>query len=236
MKPFLPALLCILLLPTLPLPGQTVTSVDQAQLFSDATSFKALCRLTIDDGTGDVKTRDLTIWSLRSGAEVRLLAQVTAPAALKNLKFLRVETKEGTGVWLKTSRGVQRLPAQGDPEPLFGSDFTTGDFQPGSPDWEARREAAEGTEVFERPTPPRLGWSRQVLTLRQEDRLVVKSEFFSASGALVRRYEVAAFQPDGTPARVVLEDLRAHRRSELTILSLDEAAKPAANLFTPGAL
>jgi len=219
-----------------PLAAQTPQSeAALAELFSPAPQFTLQCRLTIVDETGDTKTRDLSITALRTTGDKKFLAQVTAPSFLKNLKFLRLETKDGTGTWLKTARGTQRLAPQADPEPLFGSDFTTGDFQPGSNDWVAAA-SDDLTVVLERPTEPRFGWSRQVLTLRKADHLILRSDFLSQDGALVRRYEVKAFSEAGVPSRVELADLKNRRRSELVVLAFDSAKPVSGSLFLPGGL
>ena len=207
----------------------------KAQVFSSAPQFTVSAQLVILDGTGDRKTRGLSIWILREAKEERFLAQVTAPAFLKNLKYLQVKTKEGTGTWLKTSKGVQRLSDQAEPEPLFGSDFTTADFQPGSADW-TWGPSNQDSVVLIRATPPRLGWSRQVLTLRKSDNLILQSDFLSQDDTLVRRYRVVEISANGIPRRVELEDFKNHRSSLLEVQTFDPAAPIAPSLFLPGRL
>jgi hypothetical protein len=211
-------------------------AVAQSVLFSPAPRFQVACRLTVVDPTGDTKVRELLVSTLRTGGEDRFLAQITAPAYLKELKFLRVQTKEGTGTWLKTSRGVQRLAPSADPEPLFGSDFTTVDFQPGAQNWEASPDGSLDQTVVTRSSEPRWGWVRQRLTIRSSDHLVIKSEFFDAAGGVVRRYEVTEFGPEGLPHRVVLSDLRNNRHSELEMLSMDTSKPGSGAVFAPGTL
>lgn len=219
-----------------PLGAQTPQrEVELAELFSPAPHFTLRCRLTIEDETGDTKTRDLSISALRTTGDKKFLAQVTAPSFLKSLKFLRLETKDGAGTWLKTARGTQRLAPQADPEPLFGSDFTTGDFQPGLDNWVAG-VGDEQTTVLERPTEPRFGWSRQVIILRKADHLILRSDFLSQDGTLVRRYEVKAFSEAGVPSRVELADLKNHRRSELAVLAFDSVKPVSGSQFLPGSL
>lgn len=208
----------------------------QAQLFSSAPQFLLTCRLTIDDGTGDKKVRDLSLWTTRGSEEERLLVQVTAPAFLKALKFLRVNTKSGEGTWLKTSRGVQRLAPSADPEPLFGSDFTTADFLPGSNDWALVESADPELLILERASEPRLGWSKQVMTLRRTDHLIVRGDFLASDGTLVRRYLVTAFTPTGMPQKVEIQDRKNKRKSELEILTFSTTSSIPASLFLPGNL
>lgn len=210
--------------------------VAQSVLFSPAPRFQVTCRLTVVDPTGDKKVRDLLLSTLKAGGEERFLAQVTAPAFLKDLKFLRVQTKDGTGTWLKTSRGVQRLAPSADPEPLFGSDFTTTDFQPGTQDWVAGASENPDLAVVDRASDPRWGWVRQRLTLRNSDHLVVRSEFFDAGGTVVRRYEVVEFAPDGLPRKVVLSDLKNNRHSDLEMVAMDLSKPGSASAFAPGSL
>lgn len=219
-----------------PLAAQTPQNeAAMAELFSSEPQFSLKCRLTIEDQTGDTKTRDLSITALRTAGDKKFLAQVTAPSFLKNLKFLRLETKDGTGTWLKTARGTQRLAPQADPESLFGSDFTTGDFQPGSNDWVVGVSDSL-TIVLERPTEPRFGWSRQILTLRKADHLILRSDFLSQDGTLVRRYEVKAFSEAGVPSHVELADLKNRRRSTLVVVAFDSAKPISGSLFLPGSL
>lgn len=236
MKPRLHLLLGAILAGPLAADPSAPEAAANVQLFSASPHFQLTCRLTIVDNTGDRKVRDLKVLSLRDHGEESLLVQAVAPAYLKNLKFLRVQSKDGVGTWLRTTRGTQRMPPDADPEPLFGSDFTTADFQPGSQDWVFSPNQEEGTLILERPADRRLGWTRQVMTLRASDRLILKSEFFDASGTLVRRYSVQEFSPQGRPARVLLEDEKDARHSELAVQDFDDSTNLSAATFAPGRL
>jgi hypothetical protein len=231
--------LLFLLTPTLVSAGPDVLAeeaVGQSALFSSAPHFQLTCQLTVIDATGDQKIRDLMITNLRSTGEDRFLAQVTAPTFLRSLKFLRIESQGNTGTWLKTSRGTQRMASDGDPEPLFGSDFSTADFQPGTQAWTMSSPQELGQTTVERLTDARWGWVRQRMTIRTRDHLVVNSEFFDAKGGVVRRYQVLQFEETGRPHKIVLEDLMNSRRSELTVLSFDPDKSVPVSFFTPGSL
>lgn len=212
--------------------GAEASGPERAQLFTGAPEFTLTCRLTITDSTGDQKVRDLTIVSSRTAEGQKLLAQVTGPAFVKGLKFLRVESQGTTAVWIKTAKAVRRLPVGGDPEPVFGSDFTTADFQPGDGAW----RATDTPGVYERPADRRSGGSLERMTLRTDDGLVLKSETLDARGSAVRRYEVVRFTGEGRPETVRITDLRQNRWSELTVVTLDEKSKGTPALFAPGSL
>lgn len=217
--------------------GATPTADEQASravLFSSENPLVVEVRLSVIEQGRVTKTRTLELLSEREQETSRLLVRVLSPASLRSLKFLRVQGPQSTGTWVKTSRGLQRLAASDDPEPLFASDFTTADFLPSNEGW--TRAPLEESLVLERKVTGNRGWVTQRMTLRPNDLLVLSCDYLDTDGNLVRKYEVTEFDATGMPVRLVLHDLKNRSSSELQLLKRGTSPRIEAGTFNPGNL
>lgn len=109
--------------------GSTAADIlDNTHLLGNAPHIILTATMEIKSPRGD-KSRCIDIYISQDEEVSKILAQVTAPPFLRNLKFLTHQFEDGSDdKWLKTSRGVRRLAEGNAGEALFDSDFTVEDL------------------------------------------------------------------------------------------------------------
>lgn len=209
--------------------AQTAPEIfDDSWLFSPSDHMVLNLTMVIHEAQGE-KSRGLQVLLVQNGVTNKMLAKVTSPASLSNLKFLRITPQDGKNqLWVKTSRGVRRIATGGGSgEQLFGSDFTLDDFAVNRstgiqveriPDLET-----ESTWVLRvRPNNP--DGVVRVMTVERASKLVARVEFHEAGGRLLRLYHVDEWGDKGGityPKQAMMEDLVKKTWTRLEIQSVD---------------
>jgi hypothetical protein len=211
-----------------------------AAFFSSGSSHKVTAELTVRLGK-ESKKRELELNISQSEGTERLLAKVTSPAFLREMKVLQKSSGDVRDTWIKTSQGVRRLGQGSKAEALFQSDFLTTDFLIQAQGWTlSAQDGKDGMRALERPGQKGEDFARQRLYLRSADLLVARREFLDASGAVVRVLDTLGWVDEGGFARPTTIELRKSAKpdsySVLEIRSVESGVKLSEGLFAPGNL
>jgi hypothetical protein len=210
-----------------------------ASFFSTRQSQKISATLEVQLGK-ERKERELELCFQASDAAKKLLARVTAPAFLREMKVLQISAADASDTWVKTSQGLKRLSTGSRGEALFQSDFLTTDFSVPTSGWRfSPRDGENGSRVLERDGSAAEGFTTQRLFLKPGSSVVEKREFLDASGVAQRVYRVTEWRGSGEtaiPVRIELEKVGGKGLSSLTIKELQESPVFPAGLFAPGGL
>lgn len=194
--------------------------------------------LRITDGD-QTKDRHLQIFGVKTSSQEKLLAQLTAPAFLTNLKFLRLKASDKPAVtWLKTSRGTKRLAPEAPPEALFGSHFSTDDFSPleGGDLTVQAADTGDGQRlqtVHLKSGASRLYWSDP------KSGLLIRAEYYSPAGQLSKRLTLVDQQTvngQPYPRTYRMDDLEHSGHSELMVEKVTLSTSLPDSLFNSGGL
>jgi hypothetical protein len=222
--------------------GQSAAEIyDSAWLFMKTPQASMVFTMTIHDSQGE-RSRGVQAYLRESPSASKMLARVISPAALGNMKFLRVATGGGAGqLWVKTSRGVRRVAAGADGEKLFGSDFTVEDFSVNtSADSRVQRlEDRESADSIVLQVVPTGKAAQRIMTIDRASRLVSQVDFMDAAGAVTRAYRVLEWgEADGIrfPRKARMEDRSKGSWTLLEITQFDAKAAVPDGLFNPAGL
>jgi len=226
--------------------------IDPATVLANSRVFGSSPRLALEmsmsiEERGAVKERTVKVWLQQSEDASSLMAAVTKPSILSNLKFLRlVDQKNGLRQWVKTSRGVMRVSGTGGGDRIFGSHFTVEDFG-------EQRSWGSAAEVSLAPVAPESGlialrivnadpsssWRIKTMWIDGETGLVMRALYADENGTSIRRYKVLeVHRADGLtyPAKATMEQLEDGGRTVLEIHSVSSPTSLSQRLFNPAGL
>lgn len=222
--------LCAIIVPAASAFPQSAAQVAQkTSLFGTAKDITLTVVMELKTKSG-TKERGLSISIKRSPAGMRVLAAMTSPAFLSQMKFLtRRETDGLTTTWLKTSQGVRKLTASSGSERIFDSQFTVEDFSDidlkgfTASLSEATLDSVACFAVALRPTTA-AGYSRKVVYVQKDDFELRGMDFYDDYDVLIRQYRVIESRLIGGipfPVQSVMKDLATDDETSLTIESAD---------------
>lgn len=109
--------------------GQTAEDVMRsAYIFAPADTAVMEIDMLMEDGSSE-KRRTFSLHLDQEGQGARLFLGVTSPPFLRNMKYLHIDSGDGSvQQWLASSAGVERIPPGAGDRRIFDSDFTSGDF------------------------------------------------------------------------------------------------------------
>jgi hypothetical protein len=211
-----------------------------AAFFSTGSSHRVTAELTVQLGK-ESKKRELELNISHLEGIERLLAKVTSPAFLREMKVLQKSSGDVRDTWIKTSQGVRRLGQGSKAEALFQSDFLTTDFLIQAQGWTlSAQDGKDGMRALERTGQKGEDFARQRLYLRSADLLVARREFLDASGAVIRALDILGWVDEGGFARPAKIELRKGAKPDsysiLEIRSVESGLKLPEGLFAPGNL
>jgi hypothetical protein len=212
-------------------------------LLGDAPNIVLSASMDIKSPRGD-KTRVLDIYISQNDDESKILAQVSSPAFLRNLKFLTHQFTDGSDdKWVKTSRGVRRLAEGNYGEALFDSDFTVEDLSRINQS-RFNLELADSSEfpgmraVKATPTYRNPDYTHKVFLIEVETGMLAGVNFFIGEG-LIKRYTLVERQlVDGElyPLICLMEDLSEDTSTIFEIIEVSIEDSIPARLFNRGSL
>ena len=212
-------------------------------LLGDAPNIVLSASMDIRSPRGD-KNRALDIYISQNDDESKILAQVTSPAFLRNLKFLTHQFSNGSDdKWVKTSRGVRRLAEGNYGEALFDSDFTVEDLSRINQsrfDLEVVDSGeTSGTRTIEAtPTYSNPDYTHKVFKIEVETGMLVGVDFFEDE-ELIRRYTLVERQVitgELYPLLCLMEDLTKGTSTLLQITKVSIEDSIPSRLFNRGSL
>ena len=225
-------------------------AVEPEELLRDAALFGRFetltARIDMDIHDRGVKSRTFELFVEQNGDFHKAFMHVIAPVFLNRMKFLTIGRVERTDQWISTSRGVRRVAGSARTERLFDSDFVVDDFMPPQageyelrelPNERVNGEPARVLEVTPLRGPP--DYSRRVVYISTADRILVRAEYYSDSGELVRLFELHERRlVDGVPfpARATMHTLSAGTYTEIVLQEARTGATIPARIFSPGNL
>ena len=205
---------------------ETQTIYDDAYLFYKNGNAIINFTMNIHLSTG-TKERGMEVYLCQESREWKLLARITEPGFLRNMKYLvRHESDGDESKWLKTSNGVKRISGFGQDESLFGSDFSVADISAGETQYESL--VFLGTEVFNgRPMnviEMDCGdkfYAKKTLYIDKENSLIHQVLIYSAKGELIKKYELLEWKLNTYGATPVKSKMTTIKESTFTELLVD---------------
>ncbi len=173
------------------------------------------------------KSRQLTIYKEAEGdASYRLMAHITAPAFLNNMKLLILQEEGSEHRWLKTSRGVRSIALSGRKEQIFDSDLDTEDLADiGSDLYTLKLLSSGGDTSIVKAEEDASGYSR-IITIDNSTKLITRIEYFDRQQHLYKRYELLKTMHIGTTAFPELGKISRPDEDTYTMLPLASVDLP----------
>jgi hypothetical protein len=173
------------------------------------------------------KSRQLTIYKeAERDSFYRLLAHITAPAFLSDMKLLILQEEGDEYRWLKTSRGVRSIAASGRKEQIFDSDLDTEDLADiGSGLYTLTLLSSGGISSTIRAVEDATGYSR-IITIDNETKLITRIEYHDRQQHLYKSYELLKTMRIGTTAFPELGKLSHPDEGTYTMLMLSSVELP----------
>ena len=181
------------------------------------------------------KTRNLTIYKESDGPDVfRLMAQVTAPAFLTNMKLLVLKEGQQESRWMKTSRGVRSIAVSGRKEQIFDSDMDTEDLVDIESDLFTISLKEDFGDIvsllaYEKAT----GYSR-VITMDRMSKLIMHIDYYDAANTLYKTYhmlESSHIEDYTFPKKGRISSIKEKTYTELTFTSVELPTSIPSRIF-----
>ncbi len=218
-------LLFVLTTITFPLFGEeAATLLESASLLGNADRVVYMTKMEIFT-TKSSKTRNLTIYKETDGEDrFRLMAQVTSPAFLTNMKLLIVKEGQQESRWMKTSRGVRSIAMSGRKEQIFDSDMDTDDLVDIEPsNFNIFLKEDHGDIVSFLAVEKVSGYSR-VITMNRESKLLIAIDYYDAENTLYKTYhllESSRIEGYEFPKKGRISSIKENTYTELTFTSIE---------------
>jgi hypothetical protein len=217
--------------------------LNKTYLLGNAPNIVLSASMDIKSPRGD-KNRVLDIYVTQGDEEAKILAQVTSPPFLRNLKFLTHQYANGTDdKWVKTSRGVRRLAEGNYGESLFNSDFTVEDLSRINRsrfDLEvldtgelSGTQAVKATPTYRNPD-----YTHKIFKIEVETGMLAGVDFFEDE-KLVRQYTLVdrqVIEGDLYPRLCKMEDFTEGTSTLLKITEVSIEDSIPSRLFNRGSL
>jgi hypothetical protein len=211
LRPALAGVAVVVLLGGIALPDRAAAQgVDATQLMAEslkaskALRSTAIGRFVLTNRAGQSRIRQtLSVSEAKpDGGGNRRVVRFTGPADIAGTSVLTVENAgadDDIWVYLPALKKVRRLPASSRKDAFVGTDFSYGDVL-GHPvaEWNhrvLRSETLAGVAARVIESTPRdagvtasTGYGRRLSWLRASDNVLVKAEYFDATGTLVKAY------------------------------------------------
>jgi len=202
---------------------EAVTLLESASLLGTAERAVYLTEMEIFTTKGS-KTRNLTIYKETDGKDVfRLMAQVTSPAFLTNMKLLVVKDGQQELRWMKTSRGVRSIAVSGRKEQIFDSDMDTEDLVDiESSLFTISLKEDYGETVSLMAIEKATGYSR-IITMDRNTDLIIHIDYYDSENILYKTYHLLESSPiEGYvfPKKGRISSIKENTSTELTFLSI----------------
>ncbi|MBN1686468.1 MAG: outer membrane lipoprotein-sorting protein [Spirochaetales bacterium] len=197
-------------------------------LLGNAANIILTATMDIRSPRGD-KSRTLEIYISQNDEASKILAQVTSPPFLRNLKFLTHQFSDGSDdKWVKTSRGVRRLAEGNYGEALFDSDFTVEDL---SRIDESRFDLevvdtgeTSGVRAIKAiPTYNGPDYTHKIFKIEVDTGMLSGVDFFRDE-ALVKRYTLLERQVIGGEPYPLLCTMEDFAKGTSTVLEIDKVS------------
>lgn len=216
--------------------------LDNTHLLGNAENIVMTATMDIKSPRGD-KSRTLDIYISQDKEVSKILAQVTSPPFLRNLKFLTHQYSNGSDdKWVKTSRGVRRLAEGNYGETLFDSDFTVEDLSridEARFDLEVVDAGRTGVRAVKAtPTYGNPDYSHKVFFVEAETGMLTGVDFYDGD-ELIRQYTLTERQTlDGElyPRLCKMENFREGTSTVLSIEVVSIEDSIPSRLFNRGSL
>lgn len=199
---------------------------------------------------GSTQERGLEVFFDTDDGASYVLARITSPGFLRNMKFLsHIDSDGDRSQWMRTSRGTRRLAAGNGDERVFNSHFTADDFS--VPDFGAgavrfvedtaatARLSIDGEFAIVEVDEPRPGeFDRRVFVVDRASDLLVAIDYYDGD-RLVRGYTVLdARQIDGVtyPARAQMSIEGTDDSTEIHFDTIEPGYPIPSRTFNPAAL
>jgi len=197
--------------------------------------------LSINDSSG-IKERGIDISLDRTTGGSRILASVTRPAFLRNLKVLQLSEGGNTETWLKNSQGVRRLSSGTNSEGIFGSDFTLEDLSHFNPDeytFALMKDSSGTTHHIEARPLGSSTYGRILIRIDKVDGLLSESIFYDRNNLEMKRFSADKIGTAKSGERYVRTAVIVRpdgRQSMLDITQYDTDVKFQKQFFAKGNL
>jgi hypothetical protein len=193
-------------------------------------SFKAKAKLS--SGGGWVRELEMSHKPTKEGEATFL--EVTAPADVKDTRFLLLERKEGQDrqfIYMPTVRRAIEVMDESRKQPFLGSDFYVSDLA--APDVTAFTYTAVGDEEVNGrrcklieavpKEPANEVYGKTVFAVDPADLLMVRAQFFDQKGKLFKVWSLGKVEKiDGilTPLEQSMENVQKNSKSRLEITEI----------------
>lgn len=216
-----------------------------AALFGDFSSLEVRFEMEIHERRG-TKNRGLVAYVEQGEESYRALLQIVSPVFLNNLKFLTITEGKQRNQWMATSSGVRRVADSNRNDRLFDSDFTVEDLS----DYDAEEyrlsrtadQLVSGSLCYVLDAVPissSSDYSRKILYVEKETRLLARAEFFDDDGELVRQFELLermSLNGEPFPKSAKMSTLSEGTHTILTVEEADADSDIPDRLFNRGSL
>ena len=217
--------------------------LDNTHLLGNAPNIILTATMDIRSSRGD-KSRTIDIYISQDEETSKILAQVSSPPFLRNLKFLTHQFANGSDDrWVKTSRGVRRLAEGNYGEALFDSDFTVEDLsridqsrfdlEVTDPGDTSGLRAVKATPTYKNPD-----YDYKIFLIETETGMLTGVDFYSGD-TIVRKYTLVDRQVvDGElyPLLCKIEDFEKNTSTILEIEAVSIEDSIPARMFNRGSL
>lgn len=207
-----------------------------------AITFAAKMTLACDRGTREL---EVSHKSLPDGTQVSYM-EVTAPIELKDTRFLVFDHVAGPDeqfIYVPSVKRAVKLGDQSRKQPFLGSEFAAGDWvQPDLDSYSYRTVGQE--EIGKRhcqmieavpKTPADEPYGKILIAIDPVDHLVLRRQFFDASGVLLKVWTVEKLERiDGvwTVLEQLMTNVQEHHWSRILLSDLHYNAKVADEVFS----
>jgi outer membrane lipoprotein-sorting protein len=209
--------------------GQELAEVADRHLHGHGDS-EARMVMTLISPRGETATRELRVRSREQGAAERTLMVFETPRDVAGTALLSESRPAGEDLqwlYLPAVKRVKQIGGRNRSGPFMASEFAFEDIA--TPWWQKyehrylRDEKRDGLDchVLERtPRDTSSGYSRQLVWLDREHRLVRRIEFFDLQGRLLKTYVATGFQRHQDrfwrPAEMLMVNAQTGRQTRLT--------------------
>lgn len=171
------------------------------------------------------KSRKLIIYRETKDSEIfYLLAQITHPAFLSNMKLLVLKDGKQESRWMKTSRGVRSIASSGRTETIFDSDMDTNDLvEIDSSSFDITLEQQTAGEIHLLAREKKSGLSRNII-IDESSQLITHIDYYDANNTLYKTYQlIASTQIEGYafPKKGRISNIQKNSHTDLTFTSIE---------------
>lgn len=219
---------------------------------SESARQQAKLSFTLISKGGQRQQREANAYAETQGKARKLAIYFESPRAIRGSGFLSWSMQAGDDQWLylPALRRSRRIPGRERGGVFLGTDFSYADIQSFGKlvlaDYQlgSSKPLAGGlVEIEGAPASAELaaelGYARIRWQIDPKRAFILRSEFFDAAGALIKRIrleEIEQIEAVWTAKLIVAENLRSGNRTELRFADIDNSATFDTDLLTPAGL